>query len=298
MTRAELRYLQHFQQLSAIPRAIRYGIAALAEHEKEHRQKSTQNPAAADALAQIRDGILGIGETLRPEAIKSKIGIAEIEDTLQEFAESLAGPKHAGEPLLNLGLVMLCAEHDLFVSQLVHATLDAEPRLLLRLAPDKEVKLTEALKLADYHSLMERFRDDAAEEIARAGAEEKFTKHLGERLGLLEASEIAFSPLAAGRGAENSKDGSLEMLIELFEERRRIVHRGEFPVRDVKRLEQARVLFQSVATVLTINAVRKYAVRLESPASAALACACGKSLSRIPQPRLDEFTQKVREMFR
>ena len=185
----------------------------------------------------------------------------------------------------------------MFISHLVHVTLATDPRLLPQLAPEKEIKLGAAVKHPDYESLMERFREEVAEEIARAEAKEKFGKHLGTKLGLMEASEIKVAPLVPDAGAGDFKDCNLEMVVRLYDEGRRIVHRGDLLVRDLKRLKQAQILFQCVETVLAINAVRKYDVQLESPASTALAYACGRSLFGVPEPRLDKFMQKASKMF-
>ncbi len=298
MPPAELRYLQHFQLLSAIPRAIEYGLAALEKHEVELRKNAKDGSEIADALAQIRDGIMGFGHTLRPKVKPSRIGFEEVEETLQQFAESLAAAKPSGEQLLNLGLVMLCTQLELFISHLIDVVLATEPRRLLRALPDMEIKIKEALELDEGEDVMEPFRDMVAEEIGRAGTKEKFVTHLGERLGLIDPSEIKVAPLVESAGAGAFQECNLDMVIRLFDERRRVVHRGVLPVRDIPCLKKAQLIFQSIVTVLTINAVRKYNIRLDSPASAGLACALGKSVFGVPRSHLEEFVQKTHESTR
>jgi hypothetical protein len=75
------------------------------------------------------------------------------------------------------------------------------------------------------------------------------------------------------------------------------VHRSELPVQDVSHLRKAYLFFGAIQTVLTVNAVRKFNVSLDDPASAGLAFAYGKHFYGLPDRYLDEFSKRTKQMF-
>jgi hypothetical protein len=297
MPLAELRYQQYWQQLHAITDAVQHGLAALRAHEEKLRKKVIGSPEVADALGRMRDGILMIGKSLEPKEILSDAQVKEIETQLKDWAESRIESAPASQLLLNLGLVMLCTQLEAFIGHLIDVTLATEPRLFLQLAPDKELRAKEILGLVDHEAVMQRLRDKVADEVDRAGTKEKFVKHLGERFGLIEESQITVSPRFEGIEPNLFKDWNLERFVSLFEERHRIVHRADFPVADISHLRGAQLLFGAVQTVLTVNAVRKYSIKLDSPVSAGLAYATAKWFCNIPDHCLKEFEEKLKIMF-
>jgi len=298
MPMVELRYQQHFAQLATVFSAIRYGLNALQGHEERLRERVKDSPEVAEGIRKIKDGVTKIGQSFKPKVTLSDTQAQELEEQLHQLLDSLVASEPARELLLNLGLVMLCTQLEVFIGHLIDVTLATEPRLFLQLAPDKELKAKEILELADHEAVMRRLRDKVADEVDRAGTRDKFIKHLGERFGLIEESQIKVAPRFEGPSADGFKDWNLDRVVSLFDERHRVVHRREFPVQDISYLRDAYLIFVAVETVLSVNAVRKYNVRLDGPGSASLALAFGKHFCGIPDCHLEEFNEKVTKMFR
>jgi hypothetical protein len=217
---------------------------------------------------------------------------------LEKFKKTFLSGEPAKELLLNLGLVMLCTQLELFINHLVDVVLAVEPRRLMDLASDKQMTAKEIVELGEYDRILQRLRDKVIDEIDREGTRGKFVKQLGERLGLIGADQIKIAPTFEGLRPGVFKEWDLERLVAVFEQRHGIVHRGELSVSDLDYLEKVGLFFGAIQTVLTINAVRKYNVKLDLPVSAGMAFAFGKYVCGLPACHLDEFQAKVSTMLR
>jgi hypothetical protein len=293
MASAALRFSDHSSRLSQLDLAIRFTLGALRKHEKALAQSSE----VASALEKIKEGSYMLAQSLTRDRLSREEVDAAAELELERFKKSFLSAAPAVDLVLNLGLVMLCTQLELFVNHLLDVVLAAEPRRLLDLASDKEMKAREIVELGNYDEVLQRLRDKVIEEIDREGTREKFEKHLGKRFGLIQPSQIRIAPAFPGLPLDAFKEWDLERLVDVFERRHRIVHRGEFSVLDYEELGKVQLFFMAIQTVLAINAASKYSIRFDKPISAAMALSYGKWLCGFPEPILEELKRRAEGMF-
>jgi len=287
-----IRYEEHSTRLFEIEMAIKFSLSAM-----ETKADSLKGDPKIDAaFAQMGSGFEKILESVRMDDKDRASARKAHKSDLNKFKDVALGGFHARELLLNIGLVMLCTQLEVFINHLLDVVLAAEPRKILDLAPDKELSAKEVLDLGNYDAVMQRVRDKIVDEVDRAGTRDKFSKHLGQRFKLIDTSQIRIVP-PQGVDPSQFKDWNIDRLDQVFGERHRIVHRGELLIQDSNYLSLVSLFFKAIQTTLTINAVRGYPVVLDSRTSAAMALGVAKMLCGFHKSSLKEFEEKTRGMF-
>ncbi len=287
---SELKFAEYSTRLSQVSHAMQYTVSGI--RLKEHELSCDET--VRGALDRIREASQKLGKALTPEPSPEEVH-SWVEREIASLTESfLRGRPHI-QIVLNLGLVMLCTQFELFVNHLIDVILAVEPRRFMDLFPDKFVKAKEAVELGDYASVMRRLREKVVDEIDRAGTREKFVKYLGDKFGVISEHEIT---IVHKHGGETNRFNGWDLgkLEAIFEQRHSIVHRGELPVTDLEYLGDVHWFFTAMQTVLTVNAVRKYTIRLDNSTSAAMVSVFAKLLG-LNARDLDEFDERVRTMF-
>jgi len=283
-----LLYQEHATRLIQIPWAIGFALKAVQNREEELRNNETQAPG----MAVIDSMLKTVADLHSAQGTSTGLKAPPEQVFVNEIANTLVGGYPATEILLNLGLVMLCTQLELFLNHLIDIILRAEPRRLMDLASEKGLSGREIIELGDYHSVMRRLRDKVIDEIDRAGTREKFEKHYGKRFRLLQPCQIRLSQSYRSVSSNAPENWDLGTLVEVFDQRHEIVHEGALPVRHPDYLQGVGFFFNSIQTLLAINAVMEYGIRLESGISVGLARGFGK-LTELPAAYLDEFQKKA-----
>ena len=199
--------------------------------------------------------------------------------------------KAATDLIQNLSLVMLCTQLEIFIKHLIDVILVGDPRRLKAYASEKNVTAAEVVELGDYGGVMQRFRDKVAKEVTDAGIREMMCRHLGTRFGLIEEIEIRIVLPGEAQG-EQFRGWNLEKLVEIFELRNQIVHRGTLPVTDIGFLNRAGHFFQAIQTVLSVNAVLRHDVGLQPPDSLNYLAAMGEFYS-VSEGKLAKLKERL-----
>lgn len=269
---------------------MKFAVSGIRLKEEE----ISSSEAVRQAFDRIRDGFRMVGKAVTPEPHPEEVE-SYVEREIASFTNNfLRGHPHA-QIVMNLGLVMLCTQFEVFINHLVDIILATEPRRFLDLFPDKEMKVREVVQLGDYPSVMRGFREKVVGEIDRAGTRDKFVRYLGEKFKLISEREIKIVPPPEAQ-SDRFDGWDLGKLEAIFKQRHRIVHRGELPVADLDYLGDLHLFFTALQTVMAVNAVRKHAIRLDNPTSAVLVSAYGK-LFGVDAHCLDQFQERVRAMF-
>ena len=283
MAEADFRHDKYALDLTGMHMAITFALEGVRERGKRLSEDAVVN----DAMERMRKGLFMMAGSLNPEG-KAKLE-PEIEPTMARFKEHVLGGLGAEGLLLNLGLVLFYTQLEIFVNDLLDAVLRAEPRKFMDLFAKKNLTAKEAVEAGDYERVMELLRGKIIDEIDRQGTRGKFVKLLGEKFGLIEESEINLTfPGQAGPACK----WNIDKLVEIFDQRHRVVHRSELTVTDEDYLRRIQVFFSAIEAVLTINAVRRYNVRL-GPVSVDMAQMMGPLIG-VPRSHMKEFGKKVR----
>lgn len=284
MSEGEFSYDQHALEMTSVKMAITFALGGV----KERGERLAADDSVNDALRQMKDGLIGVASSLDAQG-KAKLE-PEIEPMMALLKQSIFGGLGAERLLLNLGLVLFCTQLEIFVKDLLDAVLRAEPRRFLDLYPEREVKAKEVVQANDYGTLMQRLRDKVIDEIDRQGTRQKFSETLGAKFGLLKEQELCFK---FREQTHSYIKWNIDNLVEIFDQRHSVVHRGARPITDVQDLSRVQVYFGFVETVLTINAVRRYGVPI-TPLSVGMIRSYGRVVG-ISHKNLEEFNRKIED---
>lgn len=168
--------------------------------------------------------------------------------------------------LLNLSLVMLCTELEMFVTHLVDTILASDPRRLLQFAGEKHVSTRELIDAGDYDGVLSSLRDKVTDEITNSNVEDMFMSHLGKRFKLISKDELCPARICQRQSPIyplGVAEWNLQELKKVFSDRHDIVHRALSPVQDVEYIAKASQYFSYLEMVLCLNARKVYSVPMQ-----------------------------------
>jgi hypothetical protein len=253
-----LEFKKHYNRMSQLYMATSYAIAALDEKHESDRPKFDQ--WKVEHLERLTASI--------PETVRNDIDLTEVLEGFQSF---LVLAPTANPIILSLALVSLCTELEIFISHLVHAILSVEPALLKSIASEKSLTGSELAECSSYQEALGRIHAKVAKEIVDSSAQKMFVRHLGSRLGLFSEADLFFTPDRSIRNvvSPDSKTtptrrrDALAEITKAFQQRHATVHEGMLPVTDVDAFKSMHVIFSWAQVFLTVQAARKYPVRLD-----------------------------------
>ena len=246
-----LPVVQFLLALSQTPVAIRYALDAVEKHQ-----------AKVDPLNLVEDS-----EDLF-EAFEGVMSANTRASLSTAFANLSVKAAPARAILLNNGLVLLCSQLEQFFVNLIDTILAADPRRLKQFASKKCLTTSELVELGDYESIMQRLREKVCREVTDSGICSIFVDHFKKKFGIFDETDL--------NPKETSRGWDLEKLNEIFNNRNRIVHHGDFEVSGYEYISEVSRFFGAIETLLTLNAVRQHEVELEPPDSLPFLILLGK----------------------
>jgi hypothetical protein len=250
-----LRFNEFLQRVTDIGCAVDFSVSAI----DNHRVRLLPKQDRAREVFRIKLGENALFSAAN-EQVKSKLA-----GVLDSVLARMSPDKPSKVLLLNLTVVMLCTELEVFITHLVDVLLANDSRQLLSVASEKNLSTTEILEAQDYEGVLSKLRERIANEITNSNTERMFLHHLGKRFRLLSEAELIPEEVLKPKPPVDltmlSLQGwNMQELDTVFKIRHDIVHRGLLPIQDAAYVMRVASYFGYLELLLSRNARLVYTV--------------------------------------
>gem|GEM_PF-3823054 len=161
--------------------------------------------------------------------------------------------------LMNQDLVMMCTVFDDFLCHVLSSILIAQPKTLLTLAAEKQIKPEDVIKARDKEEILQNLIDKVTSEFSWRSIREKFD--IFKRIGLSLGEIFGY---AAKWAATNTASGfDLEGLVGAYDKRHDVVHKRVLPITDPDQLFRIYQFFSSLIYSLSWVVYKKFQVDVD-----------------------------------
>jgi hypothetical protein len=250
-----LRFNEFLQRVTDISCAVDFSVSAIDNHRVRLLPKQDETRE----VFRIKLGENALFSAAN-EQVKSKLA-----GILDSVLDRLCPDKPSKALLLNLTVVMLCTELEVFITHLVDALLANDPRQLLSIASEKNLSTAEILEAKDYEGVLSKVRERIANEITNSNTERMFLHHLGKRFRLLSEAELIPAEVLKPKPPVdlmmlNLHGWNMQELDTVFKIRHDIVHRGLLPIQDAAYIMRVASYFGYLELLLSRNARLVYTI--------------------------------------
>ena len=255
-----IAYFSHYTRLVDIHKIVAFGCYA-AEETQERK-----NPLIEDTfkvMASKFEELLDFVQPTSDESERKKI----TKDLFEQYQASFRMDLITKHLLINLSLVMLCTELEVFIGHLIDRVLTKDPRMLKSVASKKHLSASDIVDLKTSEAIFQALRDKVVKEITDCNARDMFLSQLGERFQLIEECDFQTQKI---KSLEQNGFFGFSKVEEIFRFRHEIVHRGTLLLNDADYIGNTVGMFQVLQYHMTRRAISKYGLILDSGESEAI----------------------------